>query len=344
MRNVNYFPRYHGKENFHTANAMLLLSKLYEYSSVKFYEFLSQFFEDENEVNLGLQIGLQESTKNGVSVTDASIRQESFKIAIETKRNAKSFDIDQLKRHLSTFEDEKYKLLITLSPDKITDAQQKEITEICQNEVCHVHLNFAELIENIKSVIDEHDYTFTDIINDYASYCDEQGLITRMPYQVDMRLTGGSFDSNKKYNLYYNGANKGFANYAYIGLYKNKSMRAIGKLSKRCIAEVIDKSKTNFDINNLEISPEIGTITDDDKKRIVGAILESPYKDSLINRPHRYFLVEQFYDTDFAKNTKRPPLGNRIFDLGDVLGLEDNEFSQKNTEEIAELLKREKWQ
>lgn len=344
MRNVNYFPRYHGKENFHTANAMLLLSKLYEYSSVKFYEFLSQFFEDENEVNLGLQIGLQESTKNGVSVTDASIRQESFKIAIETKRNAKSFDIDQLKRHLSTFEDEKYKLLITLSPDKITDAQQKEITEICQNEVCHVHLTFAEIIENIKGIVDEYNDDFVDILDDYEKYCYEQELISRVQYRVDMRLTGGTFDQNKEFSLYYNGANKGFSNCAYIGLYKDKAMRAIGKLSKRCVVDVIDKNKTDFDISNLNIEQEIGTINNEDKEKIRLAILNSRYKDSLISRPHRYFLVDRYYDTYFKKTSNRAPMGNRIFDLCDVLGLTEKEFSQKTTEEIAELLKREKWQ
>lgn len=36
---IHYFQRYHGKENMHTANAMLLLSRLYKYSADEFLPF-----------------------------------------------------------------------------------------------------------------------------------------------------------------------------------------------------------------------------------------------------------------------------------------------------------------
>lgn len=44
---IHYFQRYHSKENVATANTMLLLSRLYSYSSDKFFSFLkSQYFSD----------------------------------------------------------------------------------------------------------------------------------------------------------------------------------------------------------------------------------------------------------------------------------------------------------
>ena len=40
-----------------------------------------------------------------------------------------------------------------------------------------------------------------------------------------------------KYNFYYDQASRGYSDHGYIGLYKGKSIRAIGKLKKTVIAE-----------------------------------------------------------------------------------------------------------
>lgn len=79
---LHYFQRYHTKENVATANTMLLLSRLYYYSTTKFFQFLkSEYFLDAFEPEIVFR--LQE--KNLDSVPDATITQESFKIVIETK-------------------------------------------------------------------------------------------------------------------------------------------------------------------------------------------------------------------------------------------------------------------
>ena len=44
---IHYFQRYHKGEDVATANTMLLLSRLYSYSSGKFFQFLQeQYFGD----------------------------------------------------------------------------------------------------------------------------------------------------------------------------------------------------------------------------------------------------------------------------------------------------------
>lgn len=48
---------------------------------------------------------------------------------------------------------------------------------------------------------------------------------------------------------------------------------------------------------------------------------------------HRYFFVDKFYETDLKKVTPRAPMGTRIFDLTQVLGMEDI----PETEELAKL-------
>lgn len=110
---IHYFQRYHEKENVATANTMLLLSRLYSYSSDKFFRFLkSEYFSD--SFNPEIIFTLQEKSVD--SIPDATITQESFKIVIETKMSDWFYE-DQLLRHLNAFGDEKYKVMITLAPE-----------------------------------------------------------------------------------------------------------------------------------------------------------------------------------------------------------------------------------
>ena len=79
---IHYFQRYHTKENVATANTMLLLSRLYSYSSEKFFSFLkSEIFSNSFEPEI--LFTLQE--KSVESIPDATITQEGFKIVVETK-------------------------------------------------------------------------------------------------------------------------------------------------------------------------------------------------------------------------------------------------------------------
>ena len=123
---IHYFQRYHEKENVATANTMLLLSRLYSYSSDKFFRFLkSEYFSD--SFNPEIIFTLQEKSVD--SIPDATITQESFKIVVETKMSD-WFYSEQLMRHLKSFGDEKYKVIITLAPelmakDKIADFEIK---------------------------------------------------------------------------------------------------------------------------------------------------------------------------------------------------------------------------
>ena len=94
---IHYFQRYHGKENVHTANALLLLSRLYSYSPDLFFTFLKTSILPENidpEISFTLQESNQkpahppsetELDKEDYSIPDAVISQPSFKITIETK-------------------------------------------------------------------------------------------------------------------------------------------------------------------------------------------------------------------------------------------------------------------
>lgn len=161
---IHYFQRYQGPENVTTANTMLLLSRLYSYSTNKFFHFMNEMFFA-NTFEPEIQFDLQPKGKG--SVPDASISQQSYKIVIETKTNT-PFIASQLINHLNSFGNEERKVLLSLAPSAMNqDIMQKVETAISQynqNNNCHaVHINttFEILINTIQGLLDPLDVEHT---------------------------------------------------------------------------------------------------------------------------------------------------------------------------------------
>lgn len=334
---IHYFQRYHAKENVATANTMLLLSRLYQYSSDKFFRFLkSEFFSDSFEPEI--VFNLQEKSVD--SIPDATITQESFKIVVETKMSD-WFYSEQLMKHLNSFSDEKYKVMITLAPElmaedkmKIFEQQLKEYNSTQSMPVIHINTTFEGIANAIQDVIDDRDYEMQEVLDDYLNYCYNDGLITVSDSWKFMRmqLAGTTLDFNVSEDIYYDNAERGFRAHDYLSLYKNKSVRAVGKVCARITAVEVE--------GDIQYEAEYGELTEERKSKIHKAIadgIEHGY--DLKSIKHRYFFVDKFYETDFKKITPRAPMGTRIFDLTQILETEQ----LPSTSEIAELLKNKNW-
>ena len=334
---IHYFQRYHAKENVATANTMLLLSRLYQYSSDKFFRFLkSEFFSDSFEPEI--VFNLQEKSVD--SIPDATITQESFKIVVETKMSD-WFYSEQLMKHLNSFSDEKYKVMITLAPElmaedkmKIFEQQLKEYNSMQSRPVIHINTTFEGVANAIQDVIDDRDYEMQEVLDDYLNYCYNDGLITVSDSWKFMRmqLAGTTLDFNVSEDIYYDHAERGFRAHDYLSLYKNKSVRAVGKVCARITAVEAE--------GDLQYEAEYGELTEERKSKIHKAIadgIEHGY--DLKSIKHRYFFVDKFHETDFKKITPRAPMGTRIFDLSQILETEQ----LPSTSEIAELLKSKTW-
>ena len=332
---IHYFQRYHEKENVATANTMLLLSRLYSYSSDKFFRFLkSEFFSDSFEPEI--VFNLQE--KSVESIPDATITQESFKIVVETKMSD-WFYSDQLLRHLKSFRDEKYKVMITLAPEMMNPEKKKEFEEHLKeynatqtHPVMHVNTIFERLVEAIQDVIDDKDYEMQEVLDDYLNYCYKDKLIIVSDSWKRMRvqLAGTTFNFNVKENLYYDNIDRGFSAHDYLGLYKEKSVRAIGKITA-IITAVTTEAGTEY-------KAELGSLSDERQQQIARAIEDAKNYGYVLDA-NRYFFVDKFYETDFKKITPRAPMGSRIFDLTQILETEQ----LPETQEIAEKLATKTW-
>lgn len=334
---IHYFQRYHEKENVATANTMLLLSRLYSYSSDKFFRFLkSEYFADSFEPEMVFT--LQEKSVD--SIPDATITQEGFKIVVETKLTD-WFYSDQLMRHLKSFGDEKNKVMITLASEPMAEGkladfekQLKEYNATQVHPVIHINTTFETMANAIREVIDDRDYEMQEVLDDYLNYCYRDGLIPVSDSwkYLRMQLAGTTLDFNTANNVYYDNTERGFRAHDYLGLYKQKSLRAIGKVCARITAV---ETKTG-----VEYTPEYGGLTEERKQLIAKAMADGDsHGYDLRTIEHRYFFVEKFYETDFKKITPGGSMGTRIFDLSHLLGTDDI----PEVEEIAALLKKMNW-
>jgi hypothetical protein len=331
---VHYFQRYSTKENVSTANTVLLLSRIYSYSPDKFFSLIKGNILSD-DATIEMRFSMQEG--NGTTVPDATIKQESFKVIIETKLY-NQFGLKQLVGHLESFGDERYKVLLTLDPRPIkTDFKKKLELEINKynlnnrTKVTHKHMTFKDLIAYTRSVIDERDNEMLRIIDDFEQYCEYDNLIPNDEQKMRVQLAGTTIQANKKLNLYYDSANRGYSDHAYLGLYTNKSVRLVGKLTDIIHAKVVD-DEILYDVKK-------GTITDDMKDRIKEAIEDGKnYGYDIVDE--NFFFVDKFYDTDFKKTTPYPLMGTKMFNLVDVLGVKKLPDS---TEKIAEMLKERTW-
>lgn len=334
---IHYFQRYHQKENVATANTMLLLSRLYAYSPNKFFRLLkSEFFLDSFEPEIFFN--LQEKSEG--SVPDATITQEGFKVVVETKMTD-WFHSDQLENHLKAFRDEKNRILITISSELMEktklDTFNKNLqmnNNIPEHPFIHINTTFEKLANAIEDVIDDRDDEMKKILEDYRDYCYHDGLIPILDSwkYLRMQLAGTTLDFNKENNIYYDNAERPFRPHDYLGLYKQKSLRLIGKIC--AIATAAE------DNGEIVYEAELGELTEERKQLINKAIQEGfTFGYNLKAFKHRYFFVDKFYETDFKKVSKGGAMGTRIFDLTEILQTEEI----PETEKIAELLKSKTW-
>lgn len=319
---IHYFQRYHSKENVDTANTMLMLSRLYNYNADIFFSMLNTLIlhEDESpELAFDLQISGPDS------VPDAVISQKSFKIVVETKLY-NQFGKEQLMNHLKQFDSEDIKVLLTLDPKPMRkDLFSEMLHEVNKynaenikrliHPIKHINLTFEQLVKAMEDIIDDRDTEIISVLDDFKKYCFDEKLIPDSYKWMKVFAAGTTFNDNMELNLFYNEESVKFSEHGYVGLYNDKSIRAIGKLEKTIIA--VEEN------HEMKYRTESGDpVTSDDIKRIEEAIRRADnygYGDDMRTISQRYFMVEKFYPIDFRKSSKYP-IRKKLFNLAEMLG------------------------
>ena len=320
---------------------MLMLSMFYEYSPHKFYTLLNNFILKEDE-EPELSIELQHYKSKNNSIPDAIISQKSFKIVVETKLY-NQFNENQLINHLQQFNNEDVKVILTLDPKPMKNNLLEKFNKFLDNyneeklgkiPIKHINITFKELIDALEDIIEENDYEIMSILEDYKSYCLEENLIPNSDKWMRAIVAGTTLQDNLELNLYYDDANRGYSEHGYIGLYNQKSIKAIGKLKK-----IVQSSYINNKFNCKTIIGE--EVTQNEIERIKKAMEKSKkYGYNIADRLHNYFIVEEFIKTDFKKGSKNPIQRSKLFNLAEMLNTEN----LPSTEEIAKILNNKTWE
>jgi hypothetical protein len=295
--------------------------------------------EDESpEITFELQVAGDDS------VPDAVISQKSFKIVVETKLY-NQFGKQQLINHLNQFGSEEIKVLLTIDPKPMKKSLYDEFAaelkkynadnmERLIHPIKHVNLTFEQLVEAMEDIVDDRDAEIIAVLEDFKKYCFDEKLIPDGYKWMRAVVAGTTFQDNIALNLFYDKERVKSSEHGYIGLYKDKSIRAIGKLKKTIIAEIVD--------GELKYRTENGDpATQDEIDRIKDAIQRaSDYGYNLRTVSHRYFIVDRFIPLDFRKSSKNPIQKSKFFNLGEMLQYK----TMPDTETIAKDLDGRTWE
>lgn len=340
MSVIHYFPRYSHKENMVTNSTLLLFSRLYYNSADKFKIFINLILEDESiELDTTVIFGQQE--KGNGSIPDGVIRQESFKVIIETKLYGQQ-NIEQVKKHLNAFNNEDKKVFLWINKEAIEREYKDEIIarlneyyEHTGSKIYFASVTFKQICKCFNDTIFDYDLEMKELIQDYEAFCSETKLIDNSDTKMRTVLTGRTFEQNMENNIYYAPSERGYQNYKYLGLYKDKAIRGIGVVI--CSVD----ATYNFKSEKLTVGkPQLGKITSEQEHTIKKVIVEAKEKMGIdISEGHRFFLVDKYYETEFIKPTKGGLMGTKYFDLADIDGYQKNMTSK----EVANLLNGKLW-
>lgn len=336
MSSIHYFQRYSQPENVATNNTLLLLSRLYQHSPNNFKGFLNDLLDD-TDLEAGILFNQQNRGKG--SIPDGNISQTSFKVVLETKLH-QQFSVQQLKEHLKSFGKEENKILLSLSPkmpssplQKQIKAEVKKFNKLNNTTVKYIPTTFQSIVEKFRNTLEDYDYDLIPIIDDYEDYCINDKLITDDEYRMRAVTCGWTLTENFKYNLYYDKVEDGYSDHAYVGIYSDKSIRGIGKLSNIIEADLLANGQ-------LQIKSSTSTPTAQQKQNIIQVIAAAKKNNNWnIATGHNFFCVEKFWQTDFRKTTKYPLQGTKFFNLKTELKL----TTLPTTDKIANLLKTKTW-
>jgi hypothetical protein len=337
MSEIHYFPRYSQLENVVTNNTLLLLLRLREYSRFKFEKFMEMLCADQDFQLASSWLRFQQQKGTGKSVVDGFIAQDSVKIAVETKLT-ESFDPVQLENHLAVFGVEQHKLLILLTPflGTISGQQLASVRERARPlNIQVVHTSFEDIVEKTQKCLSPHDEEMAALVEDFEAFCSEIGLLPRDDYTLFVPPCGQSFEDNEEFCLYYCPLPWNRRNARYLGVYKDKRVRSIGRITKVVACNVdLTAGRVTAVPNGTD------TLTQDEERRIIAATQKGQSRGWDLTSGYKFFLCDAMEETAFRKTSPGGIMGHRYFDLEAVLGGK----IQLNLGELAERLRHHIWE
>lgn len=337
MAVLNQFQHYSQSENTVTNNVLLMLSNLYQINPKYYEEFIKGLVEDTDQYEV-IPSFRQQVGNRGDGIIDGHIQIKASRIILETKLHGLEW-IDKLVKYSKSFDPNEYKILLHLSSAKyektdleLIENRLKEYTSL--GKINFHSITYQDLVGQLQELAKtyQHEHYLQRLNEDFESYCIGMELMPRSNNLLRAMACGQSYDLNVKHQFYFDLASRGYSDFKFLGIYKGKSVRHIGLIENVVVA---DWDETNGLMTKYAKNP----FTEHQQKKLIEAIKESVETGWEVSRDCRFFLLKDFVETDFKKESPGGIFRVRYFDLDKVLGQVPTEVH-----EIAELLKSKTWE
>lgn len=336
MSRVSYFQRFSQPENHATNNTLLVLRYFYQSSPFKIERVLSSLLETE----LAIGLSFEQQIRGDASVPDALIAQEAARIFIETKRGG-FLDADQIRRHLRSIAGHSQgkgegAILIGLTKEPIAESERKALAgEAASQGVTFAAVTFSQVVEALRGQCAEFERELLSIVDDYDGYLAEEGLLEERNQWLVVFPCGTSIAENVRFGIYYEPPSRPCKrNYRFIGVYTQKTVAYVGTVETIAVA--------SFEGGEFSFVEESGRLNDEQRKRIISTVEQTPYYD-LRSTPHRYYLVDSFVPSNARKVSSGGIMGLRYLDLSKMIP-SYNPRKVYTSEELAGMLKDSTWE
>lgn len=323
-----------------TNNTLLLFSRLYNNSPEKFQSYINAICV-ESGIELDTTVVFKQQQKTKDSILDGIIEQQSFKIIIETKLYGQE-DITQIENHWEAFEKEDKQIFLWINKEPIRNTcyniiidRLKKFNSERGSDIRFASTTFKDVSSCFNGILQEYDIEMKTLIEDYISFCEESNLIDSINSRIRVVPTGNTFDDNFISNIYYHPNDRGYRESKYIGLYRDKAVKAIGE-TICCVDASYDEQIDSISY----IKEEYGELSEDMivslKKVIRGAKEKYGYN---LNEGYRFLFVNRYVPTEYIKKSKGGIMGTRYINLDEIVG-----YSKDLTiDMIAVLLMKKEW-
>jgi hypothetical protein len=171
------------------------------------------------------------------------------------------------------------------------------------------------------------------VIDDYTAYCTEMDLLPDRRKRLRIVPCGDTFDLNKQWHVYYQPTDRSYSDHEYIGIYNQKAVRLLGKVSAIYDNQAGTGGRMQLKLFKGEDRPEF-------RKRIEGMVVDSKKKVGWdVSSGYRFFCADQFLPTDFEKTSPGGIQGPRFWDISEQV-----EKTGSDDSKLAELLRNQKWE
>ena len=248
-----------------------------------------------------------EELKDEIDMLKKEISKLSKYNLINLKINHKKFGIGKIIEQIDfivtiEFENEKKKLKFPyIFSNNIVECEDKNVLDK-MNKMTELENRIIDIEKEIKT----KEYELTLIKNSF-DYVDKNPNL----FAVSV---GISFDEVIRTKMYYCKAYKCKRICDYLGLYKNKSIIKIGKIKKIIEAYMLD--------DNLVTDLVSGESIKEEDINLIKASIEKGielFNCNIGDQNHKYFIIDEFYDTDYKKNSFGALQQNKYFDLNERL-------------------------